>query len=104
MNVSEYARYLSATVVCSRLEADVDPVAYVVLCLVETVALGVELTSPLHSVLLRSLLSNATFGDASSRYFFPRVGHWLSRHSEIKIRKGAGHAVSLTSLANRKPC
>ena len=68
MNVSEYSRYFSPTVrvgVRSGLEADVGPVAHVILCLIKAYALGVEFSSPLDAMLLGSLLGDASLGDAS---------------------------------------
>jgi len=80
MNVSEYARYFSASAgVCSGLEADVGPVSNVILCLIKADALGVELSSPLHAVLLRALLGDASLGDSCGGDLFPWVGHWFSK-------------------------
>jgi hypothetical protein len=82
MNVSEYARYFSPTVgvvggVRSGLEADVGPVAHVILCLIKAYALGVEFSSPLDAMLLRSLLGDASLGHASGGDLFPWVCHRL---------------------------
>ena len=91
MNVSEYARYFSPTVevgVRSGLEADISPVAHVILCLIKAVALGVELTCPLHTMLLRSLLGNTSLGNASSRDLFPGVCHRLPM--KLRLINGNG--------------
>ena len=80
MNVSEYARYFSATAgVSSGLEADVGPVAYMILCLIKAGTLGVELSSPLYSGLFRALLCHASLCHAGGGDLFPWVGHRFSK-------------------------
>ena len=89
MNVSEYSRYFSPTVgVRSGLEADVGPMTHVILCLIKSVALRVELSRPLDSVLLGTLLGHAALGDAGSRHFFPGVCHRCSNNDETVMKNG----------------